>query len=577
MRRRAVAASLVVLTSLTTLTQLPAHAAPPRPEAVAFEAGGIAVSSPAGALPQRVRGADPAVSPDGSSLAWVGLVGSRSHVFVGALDGSGARQLTGGDFYDGHPDWSRDGTRLAYERLVGGTGRTEIWIATADGSSNFRVGQILGLGPVWSPDGRFLAYNDGASHVIVADTAGRGATTLADALTVWDWSPDGTRLAVQHGGAATLRLDDRSITVVIPVAPVDSYQQPAFDGSGRQLYVNHDHFASKSDLSSTLERWAVSGSRDETFSPEQMDFNGDISVGGGIREQPAATTTAMVGGLSAMPDASQVRLRFARPGGAGVTIRYAVGTTAPATVTDGLDGGQSLGSEFTVLRLGPSTTYSFSVFARDWAGSASPPSTVTTTTPAEVATTLTLQGPGVITYGSGAALEGRLVREDTGEGVGGASLTLLGHHRGQADRVLTTLTTDSGGRYSTRRATSEGTRYTVRFDGAAPLKPYAASALVQVQQRITLVVTPAARVAAGRAAFVTVTVAPTFPGGKVRVAQRVYTGGPNVLTRFSSTSRATVRLDTSRRQASAYQNVVVTPGARRGYLNDPAFATFIVY
>jgi hypothetical protein len=77
-------------------------------------------------------------------------------------------------------------------------------------------------------------------------------------------------------------------------------------------------------------------------------------------------------------------------------------------------------------------------------------------------------------------------------------------------------------------------------------------------------------------ATLTAVVAPAFPGGHVRVEQSLYGPAVNVLTRFDSRSRATVRLDTSLRLAKASNNVIVTPGARTGYLTDPTFATFTV-
>jgi hypothetical protein len=100
---------------------------------------------------------------------------------------------------------------------------------------------------------------------------------------------------------------------------------------------------------------------------------------------------------------------------------------------------------------------------------------------------------------------------------------------------------------------------------------------VLVRQLVTIAFSPGPRVAAHHPASVTVTLAPSFPRGRVRVQQRLYEAGPNVLTRLDTHSRATVRLDTSRRQTSVFQNVVVTPGARSGFLNDPTYASFVVF
>jgi hypothetical protein len=584
-RTVALVAVLVAAVGLGGAVASPAVAAAAQAvESVAYENGGIAVSTPPGAPPTTTRGRQqPAVSPDGAQLAWVATAAGRPHVFVGALDGSGARQVSGGDAYDGAPVWSPDNARLAYEHLDPNAGELTIWIVNADGSGGHAVPGLRGAGPVWSPDGRFLAFNDGAGNVGAVAPDGRGPTVLGSGMTVWDWSADGTRLAVSRRsapGSGLFRLGDRAAATVLQNGDTESYDRPHFAASGQQLYVDHQRFPSKSDLTSDLERWSLDGLRDDSFPGLSMDFGGDISDGGGPRAIPAVTTPSAVTALTSSAAPSEVALRFTLPTAAetaGVTVRYAAGSTPPATVTDGVGGGDTLGSTLTVNRLAASTTYSFSVFTRDWSGAASAPVTATTTTPADVATTLTLTGPGTITYGQSSTLRGRLVRGDTGDGVPGATVVLLGHHSGQPDITLATLSTDSAGGFSTTRATSQGTRYTVRYPGAAPLVPAGTGTLVLVRQRVTIAFAPGPRVAAHRPASVTVTVAPAFPGGRVRVQQHLYEAGPNVLTRLDTHSRATIRFDTSRRQTSVFQNVAVTPGARSGYLNDPTYANFVVF
>jgi hypothetical protein len=588
--RRGRQRALVAAIGATVVAVSPAAAAQ-GPETVAYENGGIAISRPAGAPPQQTRlHWDPALSPDGTRLAWVATAAGRPHVFVGDLDGSHARQVSAEDAYDEAPAWSPDGGRLVYQHLAAGQGATALLVVNADGSHPQEVPGARGLGPLWSPDGRFLAYNDGAGKVLTIGPDGRGRAVLGSGMRVWDWSADGTRLAISRDGdltggasgrgAGLFRLGDRTAATVVADTDVDSYTRPVFAPSGQTMYVDDEHFSDKSDFYSQLERRLLDGTRDATFTPQFMSFSGRISAGGGVRAAPIATNPATVGGPTATAAPSTVTLRFTlptEPATAGVTVRYAASATAPATVEDGIAGGDTLGDGIPVSRLAPSTTYSFSVFTRDWSGAASSSATATVTTPAEIATTLTMTGPGVVTYGGAARLSGRLVREDTGDGVAAADLLLLGHHTGESDVVLSRVTTDNTGRFTTTRVPSEGTRYTVRYAGSGALVAAAAGALVQVRQRVVLTFSPGARVAAHHVASAALTVSPAFPGGHVRVEQRLYDKGVNVLTRLDARSRATVRLDTSRRQAEAFQNVVVTPGARRGYLNDPAFATFVVY
>lgn len=142
--------------------------------------------------------------------------------------------------------------------------------------------------------------------------------------------------------------------------------------------------------------------------------------------------------------------------------------------------------------------------------------------------------------------------------------------------MLQTLTTDSDGRFSTRRLTSEATRYGVHYAGDGPLLASTGSTLVLVRPRLSISISPSSRVAAYSRAVVSVTISPAFPGGNVRIEQRLYGTARNVLTRFDRSSRAGITLDTSRRQADGTDAIKVTPGYRRGYVADPAYADFVI-
>ena len=143
-------------------------------------------------------------------------------------EGAGARQLFSFPLRGGYPtrltasekpisdpQWSPDGRRIAYVR------DEEIWVIEADGSRAVRVvGKPGGaLAPRWSPDGRRLAFvsrRRGWSQVWLIDAPvprrGRPAaepkppepTVLTEAgidVDGFEWSPDGTRIAVMaHRG-----------------------------------------------------------------------------------------------------------------------------------------------------------------------------------------------------------------------------------------------------------------------------------------------------------------------------------------------------------------------------------------
>jgi hypothetical protein len=578
---------LALVAALTAaLPPATAHAAP-QPEVIAYSAGdGIYVSSPPGAAPTKVvaQGYDPAVSADGTWLAWIATApDDHPHVFVGGVAGGAGVQVTSGPAYDATPAWSPSGTRLAFTRLDK-DGNEHIAVVDADGTDE-RMFATRGSRPTWSPDGRFIAFRgERGLGLESVDADGRGWASLGRDLGQPSWSPDGTQIATVSSNVRMVDVATRSVRSVIhdqDQLPARWFEDVAFNAAGDRLYVRRVDVRDKADATDDIRRYNLDGTEDTTFTALPMNSGygrspgRHLSVGGGERPTPMTTTPSPVASLTAYPDPSRVLLNWSMPPanqtGAGATVRYAKGTTAPATVTDGLAGGDSMGGSLLVERLERSTTYTFSVFARDWSGTSSPAVTVTATTPAEVRTTLTLSGPGTITYGQASTLSGQLVREDTGAPIAGARLTLLGHHTGQRDSVLATVTTNADGRFSALRLTSQATRYAVRYAGTGPLLPAVGGTLVLVRQHVTITFSPSSHPPAYSRAYVTATVAPAFPGGNVRVNQISFSGH-SLLTKLNSRSQVTVQLDTTRRDATA--RVQVTPGARTGYLSEPVEAPF---
>ncbi len=143
--------------------------------------------------------ADPVWSPDGTHLACIARVGGwqepereeerqeskparvitalkyqangegfiydrRPHIFVIAVDGGEARQLTEGDFADADPAWSPDGRLLAFTSARHADrdydNASDIWVVPIQGGEPRRVTDTAGpVGqPTFSPDGRTIAY-----------------------------------------------------------------------------------------------------------------------------------------------------------------------------------------------------------------------------------------------------------------------------------------------------------------------------------------------------------------------------------------------------------------------------------
>jgi flagellar hook assembly protein FlgD len=149
-------------------------------------------------------GTEPALSPDGSRLAFVSSRSGTGKVWlVDTADygeqGKSAKPLTSGTAHESAPEWSPDGRSLAYISDVGGT--LELWISAADGSGSHALtaGAAAVASPTWSPDGQSLAFiHDGNLWQVAADGSNAHAlTTLPDhPFQSVRWQPGGQLLAV---------------------------------------------------------------------------------------------------------------------------------------------------------------------------------------------------------------------------------------------------------------------------------------------------------------------------------------------------------------------------------------------
>jgi len=208
---------------------------------------------------------DPAISPDGNSLAFSSNRNGYWDIFLMDLHNGESHQITNSSSYDGSPTWSPDGLWLAYESYVDNnleifvqsveevssqpirltndaaadfapawspegrmvaftsdrTGETEVWLAKLDQNDARFINISMNPSgnaqyPSWSPDGRFLAWsskNDGVSNILIQDM--QSNERLVYQVGVGDypvWNQEGTNILTKTSEPNSTYLGSYSVT-----------------------------------------------------------------------------------------------------------------------------------------------------------------------------------------------------------------------------------------------------------------------------------------------------------------------------------------------------------------------------
>ena len=185
----------------------------------------------------------PSWSPDGTRLAFVCQRDRQADLCLVGRDGSNERQVVAQPQDELDPVWSPDGRQLAYS-LVNGRTR-ELRVVDIDGTQSRRVGPAdwSAQMPAWSSDGRRLAVSrrrDAEDYDIwIVPLDGSAPTPVvqsAESKLDPAWSPDGTRLAYATGhGLVVVDVETSETFEVASTTSED--RRPSWSKDGRSLVI----------------------------------------------------------------------------------------------------------------------------------------------------------------------------------------------------------------------------------------------------------------------------------------------------------------------------------------------------
>jgi eukaryotic-like serine/threonine-protein kinase len=296
-------------------------AAPAPPSAMHFSA----VTNFAGVQAQ------PALSPDGRSVAFVSNRDGNFNVYVGLVQGGSLVRITHDPNLESAPSWSPDGATLAYARL-NHWGTWDIWEVPALGGTPRRV--ILNAAdPAWLPDGHSLAYLNlspkGYGGIWISGASGENArqavppwTAPGQVVFAWDtqprFSPDGRQMAfiardaegAPYGALEVANLDSGA-TRALTRNFFAMRLSPAWSADGRSIYY-------ASSRGGTVNIWkipATGGEPEQITAGEGDDADLDVSKDG--RRIVFGTVRQKIGiaqlGLRAKPGQPSVKILTTDP------------------------------------------------------------------------------------------------------------------------------------------------------------------------------------------------------------------------------------------------------------------------
>lgn len=329
-------------------------------------------------------------SPDRGQVVYSGNAGNAStddhDLWVISSAGGTPTKLTSGTTTDdGDPAWSPDGNWIAFDRgPVDGSAPPSIYVMPAGGGTPVKIGSSSAdVLPSWSPNGRLIALTHVTSaglSIVVTTKDGRYRRTVSGTSSAdfdsyaSSWSPDGTQLSFIHSDATADRLATISAAGGTPNLLTDTTlnvgaQSWAQDGSGKIVYDAYNDttdglFVISSD---------GSGSPGEITSDETRVYDSPVLGNAAAAYTPAPP--AAPASVSASLASGSVKLSWPAVSGATyyVVQRSAADGAAPATPEDGVTVYAGAAATTTATGLTNGSAYQFSVFAMNYRGDNSAP------------------------------------------------------------------------------------------------------------------------------------------------------------------------------------------------------------
>ena len=151
--------------------------------------------------PNRSMNVEPAVSPDGKTVAFSSDRLGRPMIFTMNIDGSNVKRLTFAGKYNASPAWSPDGKTIAFAGYD--KDHFDIFVMKTDGTNLKRLTDARkpngkpsnNESPSWSPDGRHIVFSSdrtGHSQLYLVNPDGTNERRITDDRYNWEkpkWSP----------------------------------------------------------------------------------------------------------------------------------------------------------------------------------------------------------------------------------------------------------------------------------------------------------------------------------------------------------------------------------------------------